>query len=159
MSLPERHSGGGLEPRRTGRGLWDWDPMSEFESLWQQMGRVFDRPPSTASWPQGGWMPLAEEEEETDDAYLVRAELPGIPRENININLDDNTLEITGELTEEHQDRVLSRRSGRFFYRTSLPGGIDSEKVEAELTDGILRVRIPKSGPSKRRRISIGGTE
>lgn len=156
MSVPARRTNGGLEPRRTGRGLWDWDPLSEFENLWQQMGRVFDRQPSPASWPQGGWMPLAEEEE-TDDAYLVRAELPGIPRENINIDVGDNELQITGELTDEQHDRVLSRRSGRFFYRTTLPGGIDTEKVEAELADGILRVRIPKSGQTKRRRISIGG--
>jgi HSP20 family protein len=52
---------------------------------------------------------------------------------------------------------VLSRRAGRFFYRTSLPSGVDGEKVEADLTDGILTVRLPKSGIGKRRRITIGG--
>lgn len=99
----------------------------------------------------------AVEEDETEDAYEIRAELP--PRENISVEVDDHDLQIFGELTEEQQGRVLSRRAGRFFYRTGLPSGVDGEKVEAELTDGILRVRLPKSGAAERRRISIGGKD
>lgn len=160
MDLPIRRGGGSLERRRRpGWGLAGWDPFSEFEHLWNEMGRVFDRGAAPIGQEgSGAWMPMAEEEE-TDDAYLVRVELPGIPRENVAVDVGENELQISGELTEEHQGQVLARRAGRFFYRTSLPGGIDSEKAEAELTDGILRIRLPKSGPSKRHRISIAGEQ
>lgn len=158
MNLPARRTSG-LEPRHRPAGLWDWDPFREFEHLWNQMGQLFGQPAAPSGTPAGqdAWMPLAEVEE-TDDAYLVRVELPGIPRENVHLDIDDNELQITGEeLTEEQRGKVLSRRGGRFFYRTALPAGIDGEKVEAELSEGILRVRVPKSGHAKKRRISIGG--
>jgi HSP20 family protein len=131
--------------------------LSEFENLWRDMGRTFEQRLSP-TWGGGSWVP-AVEEDETEDAYEIRAELPGISRENISVEVDDHDLQISGELTEEQQGRVLSRRAGRFFYRTGLPSGVDGEKVEAELTDGILRVRLPKSGAAKRRRISIEGKD
>ncbi|MFI8996609.1 Hsp20/alpha crystallin family protein [Streptomyces sp. NPDC053542] len=156
MNLPVRRAGGGLEQRQ-GTGLSAWDPFAEFETLWNQMGQLFGRTVSPGG-REGTWMPTVEEEE-LDDAYLVRAELPGIPQQNVNVEVDDNELRITGEVSEEQQGNVLSRRTGRFFYRTGLPSGVDSERTEAELTDGILRVRLPKSGSSKRRRIALGGKE
>ncbi|MBT2489670.1 Hsp20/alpha crystallin family protein [Streptomyces sp. ISL-96] len=54
-----------------------------------------------------------------------------------------------GELSEEQRGKVLSRRTGKFLYRTSLPGGADSENIDADLTDGILTVRIPKAAEGK----------
>ncbi|MFI2432608.1 Hsp20/alpha crystallin family protein [Streptomyces sp. NPDC018693] len=154
MNLPA-HRGGRPEPwRRSGLVPWDWNPFTELESLWRDMGQAFERGAGPA-WG-GSWVP-AVEEEETEDAYVVRAELPGIPRENISVDVDEHELQIAGELTEEQKGRVLSRRSGRFLYRTGLPSGVDSERVEADLTDGILSVRLPKTGTNKRRRISIGG--
>ncbi|MBZ4017745.1 Hsp20/alpha crystallin family protein [Streptomyces purpurogeneiscleroticus] len=156
MNFPMRRPGGGPEQRQ-GAGLSAWDPFAEFENLWNQMGQLFGRTVSPVG-REGTWMP-AVEEEELDDAYVVRAELPGIPEQNVNIEVDDNELQITGEISEEQQGQTLSRRTGRFFYRTSLPGGVDSERAEAELTDGILRVRLPKSGSSKRRRVTLGGKE
>ncbi|WP_328875541.1 Hsp20/alpha crystallin family protein [Streptomyces sp. NBC_00287] len=155
MNQPMRRGGGPPEQRRRPPwGLGEWNPFTEFENLWRDMTHAFEG--GAAPVWGSGWVP-AVEEDETDDAYVVRAELPGIPRENISVDVDDHELQISGELTEEQQGRVLSRRAGRFFYRTSLPSGVDAEKVEAELTDGILTVRLPKSGAPKRRRISIGG--
>nr|WP_260859677.1 Hsp20/alpha crystallin family protein [Streptomyces cupreus] len=150
------HRGGGTpeQGRRPFWEPWEWNPFTEFENLWRDMSRTFERGAGPV-WGSG-WVP-AVEEDETDDAYVVRAELPGIPRENVSVDVDAHELRISGELTEEQQGRVLSRRAGRFFYRTSLPSGVDSEKAEAEMTNGILTVRLPKSGESKRRSISIGG--
>jgi HSP20 family protein len=154
MNLPVQHTGGPLEQRRRPEWLWDWNPFTEFEHLWHDMSQALERGVPLA-WG-GSWVPVVEEDE-TDDAYVIRAELPGIPRENISVDVDDHELRISGQLTEEQQGRVLSRRAGRFFYRTSLPSGVDGEKIEAKLTDGILTVRLPKSGADKRRRIAIGG--
>lgn len=153
MALPIRRGGGAPELRRPGWGAWD--AFGDFENMWSEMGRLLEQ----AAAPVGGaapWLPMAEEEE-TADAYMVRAELPGIPAENVNIELEGNELSITGELSEEHHGKVLSRRTGKFAYRTSLPGGADSENIEADLTDGILTVRIPKAEEGKRRKITIGG--
>ncbi|MBC9727614.1 Hsp20/alpha crystallin family protein [Streptomyces sp. TRM68367] len=119
------------------------------------MSRAFERGAAPV-WGTGSWVP-AVEEDETEDAYVIRAELPGIPRENISVDVDEHELQISGELSEERKGQVLSRRAGRFFYRTSLPSGVDGEKVEADLTDGVLTVRLPKAGGTKRRRIPIGG--
>ncbi|MFD9909956.1 Hsp20/alpha crystallin family protein [Streptomyces sp. NPDC059063] len=158
MNLPKHRTGGPLEPHLgPGRGLGDWNPFTELETMWRDMGRAFEHHLSPV-WAGAGWVPVAEEEE-TDDAYVIRAELPGVPRENISVDIDAHELRISGELSEEQRGRTLSRRSGRFFYRTSLPGDVDPDRAEAELTDGILRVRLPKAGGSKRRRVSIGGDD
>lgn len=102
----------------------------------------------------GQWLPMAEEEE-TDDAYVVRMELPGVPGENVNIEIDDNELSISGEVTEEHQGRVLSRRTGKFSYRTSLPGTVNAEQCDADLSEGMLTVRIPKTTEGRRHKIEL----
>ncbi|WP_240797254.1 Hsp20/alpha crystallin family protein [Streptomyces sp. F001] len=154
MDFPVHRTGGSPEAWRR-RGLLDWDPLSEFENLWRDMGRLFEQRTAPA-WGGGLWVPLVEEDE-TEDAYEVRAELPGIPRENISVDVGDHELRISGAMKDEDQGRVLSRRSGRFFYRTSLPTDVDADRIEAELNDGVLRIRLPKSGEAKRRRISIGG--
>ncbi|MEI5098798.1 Hsp20/alpha crystallin family protein [Streptomyces sp. PmtG] len=141
------------------RRPWGWDPVEEFEQLWNQMVRVFG-PTGPGRGPaarhEGAWMPLAEEDE-TDDAFVVRLELPGVPRENIHVDVDENGLHITGELTSEQHGRVLARRTGRFAYSTTLGGGFDSERVSADLADGILTVRVPKSPGTKRRRVTVTG--
>jgi len=134
---------------------WGWrDPLSEFENLWGEMNRFFRQ----GAMPTGErpWVPMVEEEE-TESAYVVRAELPGIPRDNVTVELDANELHITGELEEEQRGKVLSRRTGRFSYRTIVPNDIDSDKVAADLADGVLTVRIPKSPRGKRRTIRVGG--
>ncbi|HEX5566334.1 MAG TPA: Hsp20/alpha crystallin family protein [Streptomyces sp.] len=149
--MPVRRGEGGPARRQPGGR---WDPFSEFENLWGEMGRLFQRAaPSAGERP---WVPLVEEEE-TEDAYVVRAELPGVPRENVMVELDSNELRITGDLSEEQQGKVLSRRTGRFSYRTTVPSGIDEEGVAADLSDGVLMVRVPKTSTSRRRTIEIGG--
>ncbi|MFI1279872.1 Hsp20/alpha crystallin family protein [Streptomyces sp. NPDC020858] len=102
-----------------------------------------------------GWTPLTEEEE-TEDAYVIKAEMPGVPRENITVEMDGNDLCITGEL-DKRSDSVLAQRKGKFCYRASLSGGINSDKTEATLDSGILTVRISKSGETKPLRIPISG--
>jgi HSP20 family protein len=103
------------------------------------------------------WAP-AVEEDETDEAYEIRAALPGIPRERITVDIDERELRITGDLGDMRHSRPPFRR-GRFFHRTWLPVGADPDGAEASLTDGVLRVRVPKSAAPRRRRLPIGGTD
>jgi HSP20 family protein len=154
MALPMRRGGAGLERRMSPWGTWD--PFGDFENMWSDMGRFLGAgAPPAAPGTTGAWMPMAEEEE-TEDAYLIRAELPGIPAENVDIAVEGNQLSITGELTEEQRGKTLNRRTGKFSYRSMMPSDADSENIEADLSDGILTLRIPKTPEGKRRKIQIG---
>jgi HSP20 family protein len=96
--------------------------------------------------------------EETDDAYIIEAELPGVKREDVNIEMDRNELSITGEIKEQERQGILrkrTRRVGRFEYRVQLPTVVDGENVDAKLEDGVLRIRLPKSERAQRRRIEV----
>ncbi|MGW0774980.1 Hsp20/alpha crystallin family protein [Streptomyces sp. NPDC002835] len=152
MALPIRRGGGAPERRRP---AWT-DPFGEFENMWSEMGKLLEQAAAPIAAGGGVWMPTAEEAEE-EGAYVVRAELPGVPAENVDIEVEGDELSITGELSEEKRGKVLSRRTGRFSYRTSLPAGADSDNIDADLTDGILTLRIPKTEKTQRRKIEIGG--
>jgi HSP20 family protein len=145
-------------PRRRWPDLWRggwpgefWDPRGEFAQLWDRMGRMFESAPGSG---QEAWIPTVETEE-TDDGYLVRAELPGMKREDVDVELRGNELRITGEVKEEGGGKALRQRHGKFAYRTSLPADADAEKVNAELNDGVLTVRLPKAAQAQTRRIEI----
>ncbi|MEV4580781.1 Hsp20/alpha crystallin family protein [Nonomuraea jabiensis] len=130
-----------------------WDPFTEFEQLWDQMGRLFEQ---GAEGDMAAWRPVAETEE-TPDAYIVRAELPGLKREDINVEVNDSELCVSGEISEEAKGQMLRRRTGRFVYRTILPSDADTEHIGGELADGILTVRVPKTEKGRARRIEIKG--
>jgi HSP20 family protein len=105
----------------------------------------------------GGWSPLVDIEEK-DDAYVLEAELPGVAREDVVIELVGNELAISGEVKESERTGVVrhrTRRTGRFEYRVSLPEQVDADKVEAALADGVLTVRAPKSERAQRRTIEV----
>jgi len=146
------------EPRRRSPERWHggwprefWDPLPEMAQMWERMGQFFE---STGLGLPGVWMP-AVETEEADDAYLVRAELPGMKSDDVNVELSGHELRITGEVKEEAEGKALRRRHGKFAYRASLPADADTEKVDAQLADGILTVRVPKAPQARSRRIEI----
>ena len=108
------------------------------------------------------WVPLADLSE-TDDAYVVKVELPGVNKDQVNIQLQDRELVISGEIPEPQQDgngsrrHRSSRRTGRFEFRTYLPGDVNADAVTAQLSDGVLTVTVPKSEAAKPRKIEITG--
>jgi HSP20 family protein len=105
----------------------------------------------------GSWEPLADIEA-TEDAWVVEAELPGVDRKDVNVEVRDSELIITGELKEKERKGVVrrrTRRTGRFEYRITLPSQSNPERVEANLHDGVLTVRVPKAEQAKPRRIEV----
>ena len=135
------------------RSMDRWDPVRELDDLYDRVAKVWQ----AASTGIDRWVPLADLEE-TDDAYTVELELPGAAREDVDVQLDDRVLTVSGEIHEKQRTGILHRRTrkaGKFFYTVTVPGEPDEEHVEAELRDGILTVRIPKSAHSRRRRIEI----
>lgn len=107
------------------------------------------------------WKPACDVEE-TDDHYLVTFDMPGIPKEHIKLEVVDSQLVVSGERVHEHKQKengawYSERRFGKFHRSFSLPVGVDTEKVEADYKDGILRVYVPKAESSKPRQIKISG--
>jgi HSP20 family protein len=140
--------------RRTSPERWRgrprdfWDPFGEFTQLWNRMAQPFGRAGAE------GWIP-AVETEEIDDAYVIRAELPGLKRDNVDIELRGNELRITGEASEESSGKTLRHRQGKFGYRTTLPSDADADNIDAQLADGILTVRLPKAPKAQARKVEI----
>lgn len=138
--------------------LQRWEPFQQLEQMREQMGRLMDDVwPPLAPGIGGTWMPLADIEE-TDDAWIVEAELPSVDRKDVNVELRDSELVISGEITEKERKGVLRRRTrrrGRFEYRAELPGQPDVEHVDAKLDGGVLTVRVPKAVGSRSRRIDV----
>jgi HSP20 family protein len=148
--------------RRSGRrNLTVVNPTREFEDIYDRMGQLmnlaFGLTPVDVA--EGPWIPLADLSE-TDDAYVVEVDLPGVNRDPVGIQLQDRELVITGEIPESEQKgrlRRRSRRTGRFEFRTYLPGDVNADGVNAQLSDGVLTVTIPKSQEAKPRQIEIKG--
>ena len=153
-----------LPERRAGSAPQRWEPLSELEQMTDRMRRMLDETFGGFGWPsplteRAGWSPLVDIEE-VDDAYLVEAELPGVKRQDVEIELVGNELTITGELEERERKGIVrrrTRRTGRFDYRVTLPDHVDAEKIEANLAEGVLTVRVPKSERAQRRRIEVKG--
>ena len=108
---------------------------------------------------EGAWSPLVDIEE-TDDAWIVEADLPGVKRGDVEVELRDGELAISGELKERERRGLLrrrTRRTGRFDYRVTLPGEFDADAIDASLEHGVLTVRVPKPQRAQPRRIEIKG--
>ncbi len=126
-----------------------WDPASEFDYLRDRIGRLYDQFTQQGQ-DRSPWQPDIEVDE-TEEYYLVKAELPGITRENVELQVDEHSLSIAGSVPEEHNEQTMHRRAGRFFYRTVVPRDIDTDKVQANMREGILTIRLPKTKQATRR--------
>jgi HSP20 family protein len=147
--------------RRSGAAPERWE-LSDLDQVTERMRRMLDQTLGGFGLPSllteaGGWTPLVDIEEE-DGAYVLEAELPGVKRSDVNIDVVGNELVITGEIKERQRKgtvRRRTRRTGRFEYRVRLPDQVDAEKIEASLSEGVLTVRVPKAELAKRRRITV----
>jgi HSP20 family protein len=135
-----------------------WDPFRDLEELQARTAQLIGSAlPAALVQDDGPWVPPVDIEE-TDDAWILEAEVPGVQRGDINVDFRDNELVITGEIKERERKGILRRRTrrvGEFEFRVTLPGDIDRERVDADLHDGVLTVRIPKPAESEPRRIEI----
>lgn len=110
---------------------------------------------------QKSWFQPTVDVEETDHAYLLSADLPGLKKEDVRVDLSENVLTISGERKRETDskdqggERRYERSYGRFMRSFTLPQAIDANKVEANMEDGVLRVALPKSETSKPRNIEV----
>jgi HSP20 family protein len=124
---------------------------TEFDRLFNQL---FDRNEAARRWVPA--MDLVE----GDDHFTLRADLPGMTEADVNIEVRDNTLTLSGERKTEHEDRQrgyyrLERQFGKFSRALSLPEGVNPDAIDAKFDHGVLEVVIPKPEERKPRRIEI----
>jgi len=130
------------------------DLQREVDSIFDRFfGRSGDRDTSAV------WAPSTDLTE-TDDAFELRMDVPGLSKEDITINLQNNTLTVSGERAREQkhddEDRVRVERVFGTFHRTfTLPDAVDADNIEATYDDGVLTITVPKTEESTRRQIEI----
>jgi HSP20 family protein len=156
MTLTERRREASPQQQR------QWGPFNELEELQDRTINLLENVWSGAGLSGGLadprlWTPLVDIEE-TDDAWIVEAELPGVRRKDVNVEVRDSEVVISGDIKERERKGIIrrrTRRTGGFEFRVALPGGTDANKVEAKTADGVLTVRIPKSEQARPQRIEV----
>ena len=140
-----------------------WEPVRELTSLQSEMNRLFNTFFDTPTPGNGGagrrWIP-AMDLVETDEHFVLKADLPGLAEDDVNIEVEDNVLTVSGERKAEHEDKRegyvrVERSYGAFRRSLTLPEGIDPEAVTANFDKGVLEVRIPKPEERKPRKVAI----
>jgi HSP20 family protein len=140
-----------------------WDPGREIDSLQSEMNRVFDAFFGTRPGDGGAtrrWVPAIDVVEDAEHLVL-RADLPGMTEDDVEIEVKDGVLTVSGERKAEEKKEGegfyrVERAFGSFSRSLSLPEGIDADKVTAEFDNGVLEVRIPKPEERKPHRVQIG---
>jgi HSP20 family protein len=146
-----------------------WEPVRELDTIQNEMNRLFNTffespaPGNAGATTLRRWLPPMDLVE-TDDDFVLRADLPGLSESDVNIELEGNVLTISGERKAEHEERKegyyrVERASGQFARSLTLPEGVNPEGVRANFDRGVLEVRIPKPEARKPRKveISVGG--
>jgi HSP20 family protein len=146
-----------------------WEPAREMHSLQSEMNRLFNNFFEPTTGGNGGnvafrrWSP-AMDLVETDDHYVLKADLPGVSEGDVKIELEDNVLTVSGERKSSDEDSKqgyyrVERSYGAFSRTLTLPEGVDAGSIDATFDRGVLEVKIPKPEQRKPRKveISVGG--
>jgi HSP20 family protein len=146
-----------LLPERSRTGSEGLSPLNELGQLNERMRRMLEQTFGGMLDEPAGWIP-AVDIEELEDAYVVEAEVPGVKRDDVNIEVSGNELTISGEIKIREREGIIRRRTrrvGEFEFRVVLPNEVNAEAIDAKLNDGVLTVRIPKAEHAQRRRIEV----
>ncbi len=137
-----------------------WDPLRDLLNFQEKMSRLFDAFGEEGTCKRTAcWCPTVDILE-TPDGYLFRAELPGVGRENINIEVRGNRLILSGERPLESEPHIAAYRSiervhGSFERGFVLPGRVDVDKAEARYVDGVLEIFLPRSEDDRERSVEV----
>jgi HSP20 family protein len=137
-----------------------WDPFQEMLNLSRSVGRLVDNVSPDSSWAQSTKWGLAVDVVENKDDFVIKASVPGINPDDIDVSYTDDTLTIKGEIksdneVKENKYQLRERRFGSFFRSIRLPSKIKGDSIEATYQNGVLTLRLPKSEEEKPKRIAI----
>jgi HSP20 family protein len=142
--------------------LTRWDPYRELATMRSMMDRLMDedvfRLPR--QWERSNEFGLALDVAEKNDAYIVKASVPGVAPEEVEVTLSDNVLTIKGEMKEDKEIKeetyhVRERRFGQFVRSVTLPMPVNADKIEAINENGVLTLTLPKAESTKPKKIEV----
>lgn len=138
--------------------LSTWDPFTEMETVLNRY-----RPQASKAQAQtmtkADWYPVVDVSE-NDQAFHLHAELPGVEKDQIKLNVQDGVLTLSGQRASQHENKAakvhtMERSYGSFVRQFHLPENVDSQKVLASYNFGVLEVEIPKAEPETPKRIDV----
>ena len=146
-----------------------WDPLSEFSSLQERFNQLLGQPGglfrnlgTSTDQPLafGNFAPPVDIYED-DHQVTIQAELPGVEEKDLNITVENNVLSITGERKLENEENKenfhrIERSYGRFTRSFTLPSTLDTENINAEFNNGVLKIVLNKSEAAKPKQIKVG---
>ena len=141
-----------------------WNPLRELEEMSDQLNRFFSRQDTQRSngkeiMTVADWTPSVDITE-TEEEFHIKAELPEVKKEDVQVTLDNGVLTLQGERKEEREEKGrkvhrIERSYGRFVRSFALPDLVDTAKVKAEFKDGILHLHLPKSEKARPKAIEV----
>ena len=142
-----------------------WDPFRELSSIQNELNRLFGRTFGTESGDEmrvAAWVPPVDVAE-TQDRFVITAEVPGLRPEDVDISVENSILRIQGErrfYDEQREDDFhrIERRFGSFARSITLPSTADPESIQASFDAGVLRIEVPKREEAKPRKIQVKAT-
>lgn len=144
--------------------LVKWDPFRELEEVSNQLNRMFGRASAPSASDNGmlkvaDWAPSVDISE-TDSAYLIKGEIPGVKKEDVKVTIQDGMLTIQGERKQEKEEKGkkfhrVECSYGSFVRSFRVPDDADENKVKAEFKDGMINVTLPKSAKAKTKAINV----
>lgn len=144
--------------------LIKWDPFRELEDVSSRLNRIFGRPLARTGQDNemlatADWMPSVDISE-TDAAYLIKGEIPGVRKEDVKVTLQDGMLTIQGERKQEKEEKNkkfhrVECSYGNFVRSFRVPDDADESAVKAEFKDGMLNVTLPKSAKAKPKSVDV----
>lgn len=141
-----------------------WSPYRELMTMHEQINRLFDEAfgrGASGEVEYGAWAPAVDLREE-DKQYVIEADLPGVKKDDIEIQLENNVLTIRGERrfekeTQKNNYHRIERAYGRFLRSFTLPSRVEASKISATHKDGILEIIVPKAEESLPKKIEVRG--
>ena len=141
-----------------------WNPYGEMTAMRNRINRMFNEPYWLSSRMDddtgiGMWNPAVDLYEK-DDYFVIKAELPGVDKKDISIDLKDRVLTLSGERSYENEVKEENyyrkeRSYGKFQRAFTLPADVDSDKIKAEFKDGLLQIEVPKPEQQKPKQVTI----
>lgn len=146
-----------------------WDPFRELEEMSERLNRAFGglgRPAAARASEAGrealtvpDWAPVVDISE-TDQEYLIKAEIPEVKREDVKVSVENGVLTMQGERKQEKEEKGkkfhrVERYYGSFLRTFTVPDNVDDTKVRAEFKDGVLNVHLPKTEKAKPKAIDV----